>query len=79
MRKLRGQIISFSAFFGFCHFSVAKMLFVQGAGAIVQEAKYVLFYKINPWIFSFLFTVALIDPSKLENKNTNKSAAYIVK
>ena len=44
MWKLRVKIISFAAFFSFRHFSVAKMLFVQGAGAIVQEAKCVLFY-----------------------------------
>ena len=42
------KIISLSPFFRFIHFSVAKMLFVQGAGAIVQVAKYVLFYKIKP-------------------------------
>ena len=47
MWKLSVKIISFAAFFSFSHFSVAKMLFVQGAGAIVQEAKYVLFYKIE--------------------------------
>ena len=45
MWKLSVKIISFAAFFSFSHFSVAKMLFVQGVGAIVQEAKYVLFYK----------------------------------
>ena len=79
MWKLSVKIISFAAFFSFSHFSVAKMLFVQGAGAIVQGAKYVLFYKISRWIFLFLFTMALIDPSKLVNKNKNKSAAYFVK
>ena len=41
---------------------------VQGAGAIVQEAKYVLFYKIRRWILLFLITMALIDPRKLVNK-----------
>ena len=47
MWKLSVKIISFAAFFSFSHFSVAKMLFVQGAGAFVQEAKYALFYKIS--------------------------------
>ena len=54
MWKLSVKIISFAAFFSFSHFSVAKMLFVQGAGAIVQGAKYVLFYKISRW-FVFIF------------------------
>ena len=79
MWKLRVKIISFAAFFSFRHFSVAKMLFVQGTGAVVQEAKYVLFYKISRWIILFLFNMALIDPSKLVNKNKNKAAAYFVK
>ena len=47
MWKLSVKIISFAAFFSFSHFSVAKMMFVQGVEAIVQEAKYVLFYKIS--------------------------------
>ena len=51
MWKLRVKIISFAAFFSF---SEANMLFVQGAGAIIQGAKYVLFYKISRWIF-FIF------------------------
>ena len=76
MWKLRVKIISFAAFFSFRHFSVAKMLFVQGTGAVVQEAKYVLFYKIS---ILFSFNMALIDPSKLVNKNKNKAAAYFVK
>ena len=79
MWKLGVKIISFAAFFRFIHFSVAKIMFGQGAGAIVQGAKYVLFYKISCWIFLFLFIMALIDPSKLVNKNKNKSAAYFVK
>ena len=79
MWKLSVKNISFAAFFSFIHFSVAKMMFVQGAGAIVQQAKYVLFYKVTCWIFLFLFTMALIDPSKLVNKNKNKSASYFVK
>ena len=79
MWKLRVKNITFAAFFSFCHFSVAKMLFVHGAGAIVQEAKYVLFYKISRWIILFLFNMALIDPSKLVNKIKNKLAAYFVK
>ena len=79
MWKLSVKIISFAAFFRFLHFSVTKMLFVQGAGAIVQGAKYVLFYKISRWIFLFLFTMALIDPSKLVNKIYIYSAAYFEK
>ena len=79
MWKLSVKIISFAAFFSFSHFSVAKTMLRQGVGAIVQEAKYVLFYKISRWIFLFSFTMVLIDPSKLVNKNKNKSAAYFVK
>ena len=76
MWKLSVKIISFAAFFSCSHFSVAKMMFVQGAGAVVQQAKYVLFYKIRRWSFYILFTMALIDSSKLVNNNKNKSAAY---
>ena len=54
MWKLSVKTISFAAFFRFSHFSVAKMPFVQGAGTIVQGAKYVLFDKISRWIF-FIF------------------------
>ena len=53
MWKLSVKIISFAAFFRFSQFSVAKMQFVQGVGAIVQEAKYVLFYKISRWFILF--------------------------
>ena len=56
MWKLSVKIISFAAFFSFRHFSVAKMLFVQGAGAIVQGAKYVLFYKISRWFILLTIT-----------------------
>ena len=69
MWKLSVKMISFAAFFRFSHFSVAKMLFVQGAGAIVQEAKYVLFYKMNRWIFVFLFTNLLGSIRVIVNKN----------
>ena len=44
MWKLSVEIISFAAFFRFIHFSVAKMMFVAGAGAIVQGAKYACIY-----------------------------------
>ena len=39
------KFISFAAFFSFAHFSVAKMMFVQGAGAIVQEPNMYYFTK----------------------------------
>ena len=60
MWKLSVKIISFAAFFSFSHFSVAKMLFVQGAGAIVQGAKYVLFYKISCHFYLFIATAGRI-------------------
>ena len=55
MWKLSVKIISFAAIFSFSHFSVAKMLFVQGEGAIVQGAKYVLFYKLSRWFIIIFY------------------------
>ena len=59
MWKLSVKIISFAAFFSFSHFSVAKMMFVQGAGASVQGAKYVLFFlqnKLPIYLYFYLLT-----------------------